>query len=151
MWLVYPGRTAREINARLSHVLDDEQSDYTVILAATNNIESDSITKCKSELKNVVDNVARMSQRRPVIFCQIPKRYDDVSLNSKIDAVNRYLSHLVSRHGHLYLLKHDVDASDYRDGLHFNKKGTAKFAHEIRHMINNCRHAQTVGKELLIQ
>ena len=70
-------------------------------------------------------------------MCTIPKRCDKPHLNSKIAKVNKHIHELSRIHG-FHVLTHEFNELDYKDdGLHFNMRGTAKFAFEIRHLIRN--------------
>ena len=51
---VYPGRTARQINACNWKI---PLSDITVLAAGTNNIEQQTVTECTKELHQIIDNV----------------------------------------------------------------------------------------------
>ena len=133
---VYPGRTARQINARIRHL---PKSDVTVLAAGTNNIEKNSVDECKKELHELFDNVARKRANGTVIMSQIPLRYDKPYLNSKIKQVNTYIETETLKRPHWRLLKHELNSSDYSDGLHFNDQGAAKYAHEIRHLIRGIK------------
>ena len=53
---VYPGRTARQINAQIKHI---PPSDVTVLAAGTNNIEKQPLGQCKEEIRQMIDNVSR--------------------------------------------------------------------------------------------
>ena len=132
---VFPGRTAGEINSCVDN-LDIHESDVAVIAAGTNNIESQTMSQCKAEIGHVIDNVSRRRNNQHVIMCQLPPRYDKPYLNNKIEKVNDFIRQQVSRRAHWYLLQHDVCREDFkRDGLHFNDRGIAKYAHEVRHII----------------
>ena len=134
---VYPGCTARQINARIR---DIPLSDVTVLAAGTNNIEQQTVTECTKELHQIIDNVARKRRGKTVIMSQLPYRYDKPELCDKIDQVNDFISKEVNKQKHWYLLRHNLSRDDYKpDGLHFNSRGTAKYAHEIRHIVRNVR------------
>ena len=134
---VYPGCTARQINARIR---DIPLSDVTVLAAGTNNIEQQTVTECTKELHQIIDNVARKRRGKTVIMSQLPYRYDRPELCDKIDQVNDFISKEVNKQKHWYLLRHNLSRDDYKpDGLHFNSRGTAKYAHEIRHIVRNVR------------
>ena len=134
---VYPGQTARQINARIRGI---PSSDVTVLAAGTNNIEHQTIDQCKNEISQIIDNVARKRDKKVVIMGQIPKRLDKPHLNSKIDSVNRHISDEISKRKRWYFMNIDLKTSDYKkDGLHLNEIGTAKYALEIRHMIRSLK------------
>ena len=137
MGFVYPGQTARQINARIRGI---PSSDVTVLAAGTNNIEHQTIDQCKNEISQIIDNVARKRDKKVVIMGQIPKRLDKPHLNSKIDSVNRHISDEISKRKRWYFMNIDLKTSDYKkDGLHLNEIGTAKYALEIRHMIRSLK------------
>ena len=64
------------------------------------------------------------------------------SLNfvKKIDQFNDFISKEVNKQKRWYLLRHKLSRDYYKpDGLHFYSRGTAKYAHEIRHIVRNVR------------
>ena len=133
---VYPGRKVAAISARLNVLLDGDTSDYIVLSVGTSNIHDDRIDNCKQELKGIIDTVSQAAPNKSIIVCSIPPRFDDPSLNSKIDSVNNYIAHLIDSKQNISLLTHDVTHDDYkRGGLHFNASGVHKFANEIKHVI----------------
>ena len=133
----FPGRTAREVNARIRHI---PTTDVTVLAAGTNNIETQTIADFSKEVQQTIDNVARKRHHKTVIMSQLPHRFDKPKLNSKIDAVNSFIAYEVSKRPHRHLLKHNVSHDDFKpDGLHFNTRGIARYSHEIRHMIRTIK------------
>ena len=71
---------------------------------------------------------------------QIPHRYDKPELNNEIDQVNMFIQAKVRQHKRWTFLKHHMSRDDYkRDGLHFNERGAAKYALEVRHIIRNIK------------
>ena len=73
-------------------------------------------------------------------MCQLPHRYDKPEINVKINDVNDFIANEVRKRQHWYLLKHSLTREDFKsDGLHFNPCGTAKYAHEIRHLIRTVK------------
>ena len=130
---VYPGMTAKYINGRLK---DIPESDVTVITAGSNNIEKQPLKECAEEVRQVIDNISRKRRGNTVIMCQIPHRFDKPYLNNKIDGVNKLMADEISKYSNVHLLTHEVVARDFKkDGLHFNNRGIAKFALEIRRVI----------------
>ena len=128
---VYPGHTARQINAHIRHIPAD--SDVTVIAAGTNNVQQQSVPECVAEIKQVIDNVARKRRDKHVIMSALPYRYDQPSLNTKVDTINSVIADQVKKRNRWHLLRHELSHRDYKpDGLHFNISGVAKYAHEIR-------------------
>ena len=104
------------------------------------NIETQTIAECSKEVQQTIDNVAHKRQHKTVIMSQLPHRFDKPKLNSKIDAVNSFIAYEVSKRPHWHLLKHNVSHDDFKpDGLHFNSRGIARYAHEIRHMIRTIK------------
>ena len=135
MGFVYPGGSAKYIGSRLKNI---SLSQVTVISAGTNDISTDSLDECKSSIRELVNTANHCPDRKSIIMCSIPHRYDDPELNYKIDQVNQYLEELVSNKPDFHLLCHDTDPFDYKkDGLHFDMSGLAKFSLEVRHLIRN--------------
>ena len=134
---VYPGQTASQINVRIRHI---PSSDVTVLATGTNNIGHQTLDQCKNEQAKTIDNVARKRERDIVIMGKIPKRYDKPELNTKIDYVNKFIAEEIAKRRKWFLMDVDLMTTDYKkDGLHFNKMGTAKYAHEIRHLIRSIK------------
>ena len=134
---VYPGRTAKQINGCLKHI---PTSDISVVSAGSNDIENHSVPYCVNEVKKVIDNISRKRRGKTVIMCQIPHRYDKPLLNSKIDEVNIRIADEIKRYSNVHILTHTVVKADFKkDLLHFNERGVAKFALQIRHVIRKLR------------
>ena len=132
---VYPGRTARQINAQIKHI---PSSDVTVLAAGTNNIDSQPLVQCKEELRQIIDNVSRKRRDKIVIMSRIPLRHDKPVLSSKIDEVNDFIVQQVKHRKNWHILTHDLSRTDFKNnGHHFNEIGVAKYAHEIRHILRN--------------
>ena len=104
-------------------------------MAGTCNIESQDAREVTSEIYKVIDNVSKKRKDRHVIWCEIPHRFDKPHLNTKIDKVNEFISNEVSKKNKWLLLSHDVNSRDFKDGLHFNMRGKAKFALEIKRFV----------------
>ena len=134
---VYPGRTAKYINGRLK---DIPESDFTVLSAGSNNIEKQSVKDCAEEIRQTIDNISRKRRGKHVIMCQIPHRFDKIHLNNKIDVVNKLMSEVIGKYRNVHLLRHDAIQADFKkDGLHFNNRGIAKFALEIKRVIHDVK------------
>ena len=134
---VNPGRTARQINARVRNI---PTTDITVMAAGTINIQRQPLELCKEELRQLIDNVSRKRKNKTVIMSQIPKRYDEPTLNKKIDLVNEFISSQISHHKNWHLLTHRFIPSDYKkDGLHLNDVGVAKYAKKIKQKIRSIK------------
>ena len=74
------------------------------------------------------------------MMCQIPHRFDKIHLNYKIDVVNKLMSEVIGKYRNVHLLKHDVIQADFKKGgLHFNNRGVAKFALEIKRVIHDVK------------
>ena len=130
---VFPGRTARQINAEIRNI---PTSDITVLAAGTNNIGTQTLEQCKEEIRQITDKVSRKRNNKTVIMSVIPHRHDKPHLNSKIDTVNTFIIREIAQRKNCHILKHDLSKSDLKkDGLHFNDSGTAKYALEVRHLV----------------
>ena len=137
---VYPGMTAKYINGRLE---DIPESDVTVIVAGSNNIEKQPLKECAEEVRQVIDNISRKRRGNTVIMCQIPHRFDKPYLNNNIDGVNKLMADEISKYSNVHLLTHEVVVRAFKkDGLHFNDRGIAKFALEIRRVIRKVRFSE---------
>ena len=98
------------------------------------------MSKFTEEIRQVIENTARKRLGKTVIMSQIPHRHDKPEWNNKIDQVNMFIQAKVRQHKRWTLLKHNMSRDDYkRDGLHFNERGTAKYALEVRHIIRNIK------------
>ena len=130
---VYPGRTARQINARFRNI---PETDITVIAAGTNNTESHSLDQCKSDMSAVIDNVSKKRSNGHVVISCIPYRFDKPELNPKIDLINDHIESQIKNRSNWHLLRNDgIIPEDYKkDKLHFNETGLVLFALEVRHI-----------------
>ena len=70
---VFPGRTARQINAEIRNI---PTSDITVLAAGTNNIETQTLEQCKEEIRQTINNVSRKRNNKTMIMSVIPHRHD---------------------------------------------------------------------------
>ena len=52
-------------------------------------------------------------------------------LNTKIDYVNKFIAEEIAKRRKWFQMDVDLMTTDYKKSLHFNKMGTAKYAHEI--------------------
>ena len=103
-------------------------------------IECQTIDQCKNELAKTINNVARKRERHIVIMGKIPQRYHKPHLNTKIDKVNKFIALEIAKRRKWFLMDVDLKTSDYKKGgLHFNETDTAKYAHEIRHLIQSIK------------
>ena len=115
-------------------------SDVTVLAAGTYDIEHQTLDQCKNELAKTIVNVARKRERDIVIMGKIPKRHDKHELNTKIDYVNKFIAEEIAKRRKWFLMDVDLMTTDYKkDGLHFNKMSTAKYAQKIRHLIRSIK------------
>ena len=84
----------------------------------------------------IMNEIHRYIYRRPPVKPQADRcryRYDQPSLNTKIDTINSFIADQVKKRNRWHLLRHELSHRDYKpDGLHFNISGVAKYAHEIR-------------------
>ena len=134
---VYHGQTASQINARIRHI---PSSDVTVLAASTNNIEHQTLDQCKNQLAKTVDKIAQKRERNVVIMAKIPQNHEKPDLNIKIDYVNKFIAEEIAKHRKWFLMDVDLKTTDCKkDGLHFSKMGMAKYAHEIRHLIQSIK------------
>ena len=70
----------------------------------------------------------------------LPYRYDKPELCKKILLVNDFICKEIRKHRQWYALRHSLSREDFKpDGLHFNSRGTAKYAHEIRHIVRSIK------------
>ena len=134
---VYPGYTARQING---HIRDVSETQVTVVQAGTNNVESQTVDQCTEELRQLIDNVTKKRRTTHVIMACVPHRRNNTYLNKKIDQINDYIRQEVQKRPNWRLLQHELVSADYkRDNLHLNKRGTVKFAFEVRHIVRNLK------------
>ena len=134
---VYPGSAAKYINGRLK---DIPESDFTVLSAGSNNIEKQSVKDCAEEIRQTIDNISRKRRGKHVIMCQVLHRFDKIHLNNTIDVVNKLMSEVIGKYRNVHRLRHDVIQADFKkDGLHFNNRGIAKFALEIKRVIHDVK------------
>lgn len=129
----YPGLTARKINSKIRSIAETQ---VTVVQAGAINISEQSVDNCTEELRQLIDNVSKKRRNNHVIMALIPHRFDKFHFNKKIDIVNNYIRQEVNKRPNWHLLTHETSRKDHKhDGLHFNLRGSVKYAFEIRHMV----------------
>ena len=130
-----PGHTAQQIEACVTNMVCDNTSDIIVLAAGTNNTPNHVEAECVKAVRSLVETTTNRNPRSDIVLCELPCRYDNPSLNSKINRINQYIRETCRRNRRLHILSHDLKSSDYeKDGLHLNEYGWAIFAHEIRHV-----------------
>ena len=131
-----PGCAAEHIAARLTCMTSDD--DEVIVLAAgTNNVTKDSVATTITHVGKLIDQSLQLRPRAQVVVNEIPHRYDDSNLNGKIDKINVFIRHKCRKTENLHCLRNTFRRGDYKDGLHFNEQGLAKFASNIQDRIRD--------------
>ena len=80
-------------------------------------------------------------ERDIVIMGKIPKRHSKPDLNTYIKYVNNFIAEEIAKRRKWFLMDVDLKkTADYKKhGLHLNKMGTIKYAHEIRYLIRSIK------------
>ena len=89
-----PGAKAEGIQRRLKGIVS-KRDDVIVLLGGTNNIPTDDVATCITKIGGLVKEVERRNKSAQIILSEIPIRFDDVSLNEKIEKVNIFIKHLM--------------------------------------------------------
>ena len=132
-----PGAKAKAIQKRIKGIVS-KRDDVIVLLGGTNNI--DDVATCITKIGGLVKEVERRNKSAQIILSEIPIRFDDVSLNEKIE-VNIFIKHLCTKSMRLYpmSLSHLFRSHFGRDGLHFSDSGKLAYAKAVKEIIGQSR------------
>ena len=112
------------------------KNDYVILAGGANNIPDESVKSCVQNIGLLVATTLAHNERCHVILPNIPYRYDEPMLNSKIDEVNNVLKQKCNGMARVTYLHQMYESTDYkRDGLHFNRVGQAKLASALRQAV----------------
>ena len=75
-----PGFTAEQIRDRLPGMIS-KHDDIVVLLGGTNNVTRDTVATCITEINSLIEDTKILNKRAHIIVCEIPLRFDDISLN----------------------------------------------------------------------
>ena len=133
-----PGYTAEKIERRLPGMIS-EHDDAIVLLGATNNVPRDTVATCITRLNSLVKAARAQNRRAHIVVSELPIRFDDITLNNKIERINGFVRHMCSKSGRLHAMNHaNMFRSDFgRDGLHFSEAGKEKFAGNTKLVLQN--------------
>ena len=108
--------------------------DALVILGDTNNVPRDSVGITITKINNLVKAARAQNRDAHILLSEIPIRFDNITLNEKIDKINIFIRHACSKSDRLHVLKHhNMFWSDFgRVGLHFSLAGKQKFATTVK-------------------
>ena len=131
-----PGFTAEQIGERLPGMVS-EQDDVVVLLGGTNNVPRDPVGTCVMKMNRLIDDTLKLNQRAHVVVSEIPIRFDEISLNEKIERLDIFIPHKCTKSERLHSINHSqMFRSDFgRDGLHLSDNGKAKFADATKRVI----------------
>ena len=62
-----------------------EEDDVVVLLGGTNNVPRDPVGTCVMKMNRLIDDTLKLNQRAYVVVSEIPIRFDEISLNEKIE------------------------------------------------------------------
>ncbi len=131
-----PGCKAQHITDRVPNMLCGLKNDYVILAGGANNIPDESVKSCVQNIGLLVATTLAHNERCHVILPNIPYRYDEPMLNSKIDEVNNVLKQKCNGMARVTYLHQMYESTDYkRDGLHFNRVGQAKLASALRQAV----------------
>ena len=127
-----PWSKAEGIQKRLSGIISKDD-DVIVLLGGTNNVPHDDVTTCIQRINALVCEAQTLNKRAHVIISELPIRFDDVSLNSKVEKINIFIKHICTKSNRIHAMSLDnLFPSHFgRDGLHFSETGRAAFAKAI--------------------
>ncbi len=131
-----PGCKAQHIRDRVPNMMCGLKNDYVVLAGGGNNIPDESVKVCVQNIGLLVATALAHNEKSHVILPNIPYRYDEPLLNSKIDEVNNMLKQKCDGMNRVTYLHQVYESADYkRDGLHFNHVGQAKLASTLRQAV----------------
>ena len=131
-----PGYTAEQIQERLPGMIL-QSDDVVVLLGGTNNVPWDTVPECITKLNRLIDSAQYLNRRAHIAVSEIPIRFDDISLNYKIERLNVFIRHKCTKSTQLHVVNHsDMFWADFgRNGLHFSEVGRAKFTDATRQVV----------------
>ena len=134
-----PGSTAEGNKRRLSGIVS-KNDDAVVVLAGTNNVPRDDVGTCIRKINEVVREIRRHNKHGHLILSELPIRFVNVSLNTKIEKINVFIRHISSKSDKMHVLRLDhLFRSHFgRDGLHFSESGRTEFADAIKRLTQQC-------------
>ena len=135
-----PGAKAEGIQRRLKGIVS-KRDDVIVLLGGTNNIPTDDVATCITKIGGLVKEVERRNKSAQIILSEIPIRFDDVSLNEKIEKVNIFIKHLCTKSKRLHPMNLSYLFRSHfgRDGLHFSDSGKLAVAKAAKEIIGQSR------------
>ena len=100
-----PGYRAEKIERRLT-VMVSEYDDAIVLLGATNNVPRDTVATCITRLNSLVKAARTQNRRAHIVVSELPIRFDDITLNDKIERINGFVQHMCSKSDRLHAMNH---------------------------------------------
>ena len=80
--------------------------------------------------------IQQANKNAQIILMDLPHRYDDPSLNEKIDKINVFIAHKCKKTANVHHIKHSFVRSDFNGkGLHLNLDGKKKLAESIKEVV----------------
>ena len=127
-----PGATAEKIQKRAPGMIN-KRDDVVVVLGGTYNVPVDDVATCILKIGSLIRTVRQQNENADINI-EIPKRFDDESLNHEIDKINVFVKHVCTKFERLHAMKLDYLSRSHfgRDGLHFSKTGKLRFAKSIQ-------------------
>ena len=144
IWMTWcPGSKAEGIQKRLSGIISKDD-DVIVLLGGTNNVPRDDVATCIQRINALVREAQTLNKRAHVIISELPIRFDDVSLNSKVEKINIFIKHICTKSKRMHVMSlNNLFRSHFgRDGLHFSETGRDAFAKAIKRQVKQCTIAQ---------
>ena len=128
-----PGAMAEKIQKRVPGMIN-KHDDVVVVLGGTNNVPVDDVATCISKIGSLNRTVRQQNENADIVISEFLKRFDDESLNRKIDKINVFVKHVCTKSERLHAMKLDYLSRSHfgRDSLHFSKTGKLRFAKSIQ-------------------
>ena len=128
-----PGATAEKIQKRAPGMIN-KHDDVVVVLGGTNNVPVDDVATWISKIGSLIRTVRQQNENADIVISEIPKIFDDESLNHNIDKINVFVKHVCTKSERLHAMKLEYLSRSHfgRDGLHFSKTGKLRFAKSIQ-------------------
>ena len=133
-----PGFTAEQIRDCLPGTIS-KHDDIVLLLGGTNNGPRVTVATCITEINSLIEDTKTLNKRAHIIVSEIPLRFDDISLNQKIEKINMFIRHKCTKSARLHVVNHgSMFMSDFaRDGLHLSAAGKAKFADATQRLMRS--------------
>ena len=133
----FPGATTEDM-IDFIRPLASRNPDYLIIHAETNDLINFSTKDSLVDYKDIVDTIREINPNIKVIISSVIQRYDNNSLQPKIEELNSKLIWFCAKHK-LFFIDHSniTDIHIGMRGLHLDRSGKARLALNLKECMNS--------------